>query len=51
MQVYIIRANDLTEVDGALCLLNLDAQIKQNVAGKFVNVSVLQFLVCCVWYF
>ncbi|XP_061973199.1 B3 domain-containing protein At3g19184-like isoform X3 [Populus nigra] len=51
LKVYIIRANDLTEVDGALCLLNLDAQIKQNVAGKLVNVSVLQFLVCCVWYF
>ncbi|KAL3592114.1 hypothetical protein D5086_010754 [Populus alba] len=34
LKVYIIRANDLTEVDGALCLLNLDAQIKQNVAGK-----------------
>ncbi|KAJ6919574.1 hypothetical protein NC651_013504 [Populus alba x Populus x berolinensis] len=44
LKVYIIRANDLTEVDGALCLLNLDAQIKQNVAGKLVNVSVLQFL-------
>ncbi|KAG5245675.1 hypothetical protein OIU77_019361 [Salix suchowensis] len=33
-KVYIIRANDLTEVDGALGLLNLDAQIKQNVADS-----------------
>lgn len=42
MQVYVIRANDLNEVDGALGLLNLDAPIKQNVAGKLVPVSVLQ---------
>ena len=48
MQVYVIRANDLTEVDGALGLLNLDAQIKQNIAGKLGNGSVLQFLVSCV---
>ncbi|XP_058006161.1 B3 domain-containing protein Os01g0234100 isoform X2 [Hevea brasiliensis] len=31
-KVYIIRANDLTEVDGALGLLTLDPQIKQNDA-------------------
>jgi hypothetical protein len=48
MQVYVIRANDLTEVDGALGLLNLDAQIKQNIAGKLGYGSVLQFLVSCV---
>ncbi|KAF9678480.1 hypothetical protein SADUNF_Sadunf07G0039300 [Salix dunnii] len=36
-KVYVIRANDLTEVDGALGLLNLDAQIKQNIAGKLDN--------------
>ncbi|KAJ8764564.1 hypothetical protein K2173_006304 [Erythroxylum novogranatense] len=29
-KVYIIRANDLAEVDGAMVLLNLDAQTKQN---------------------
>ncbi|XP_034913011.1 B3 domain-containing protein Os01g0234100 isoform X2 [Populus alba] len=33
-KVYVIRANDLTEVDGALGLLNLDAQIKQNIADN-----------------
>ncbi|XP_023923470.1 B3 domain-containing protein Os01g0234100 isoform X2 [Quercus suber] len=33
-KVYIIRPNDFTEVDGALGLLNLDAQTKQNVADK-----------------
>ncbi|KAF3438941.1 hypothetical protein FNV43_RR17216 [Rhamnella rubrinervis] len=32
-KVYIIRPNDLTEVDGALGLLNLDAQIKHDDAG------------------
>ncbi|XP_020537275.1 B3 domain-containing protein Os01g0234100 isoform X2 [Jatropha curcas] len=31
-KVYIIRANDLTEVDGALGLLTLDPQIKQKDA-------------------
>ncbi|XP_015577526.1 B3 domain-containing protein Os01g0234100 isoform X2 [Ricinus communis] len=31
-KVYIIRANDLAEVDGALGLLTLDPQIKQNDA-------------------
>ncbi|CAN1190874.1 B3 domain-containing protein Os05g0481400 [Linum perenne] len=34
-RVYIIRANDLAEVDGALGLLNLDAQTQRNDAGKF----------------
>ncbi|CAL5324668.1 B3 domain-containing protein Os01g0234100-like [Camellia sinensis] len=33
-KVYIVRANDLTEVDGALSLLNLDALTKQNDSGK-----------------
>ncbi|XP_075514906.1 B3 domain-containing protein Os01g0234100-like isoform X1 [Primulina tabacum] len=34
-KVYIIRANDLTEVDGALSLLTLESQTKQNDAeGK-----------------
>lgn len=33
-KVYIIRANDLTEVDGALGLLNLDCHTKQNDAEK-----------------
>ncbi|XP_051140897.1 B3 domain-containing protein Os01g0234100-like isoform X2 [Andrographis paniculata] len=32
-KVYIIRANDLTEVDGALSLLILDSQTKQNDSG------------------
>ncbi|XVF17706.1 hypothetical protein REPUB_Repub10bG0146900 [Reevesia pubescens] len=31
-KVYIIRANDLTELDGALGLLNLDAHTKQSDA-------------------
>ncbi|XP_059642917.1 B3 domain-containing protein Os01g0234100-like [Cornus florida] len=31
-KVYIIRANDFTEVDGALGLLNLDAHTQQNDA-------------------
>ncbi|CAN0864146.1 B3 domain-containing protein Os01g0234100 [Linum grandiflorum] len=31
-RVYIIRANDLAEVDGALCLLNLDAPTQRNNA-------------------
>ncbi|XP_031254429.1 B3 domain-containing protein Os01g0234100-like isoform X2 [Pistacia vera] len=31
-KVYIIRANDFSEVDGALGLLNLDAHTKQNDA-------------------
>ncbi|EEF38757.1 hypothetical protein RCOM_1407360 [Ricinus communis] len=57
-KVYIIRANDLAEVDGALGLLTLDPQIKQNDAGKLVDVFVLQnFLSCmslltdpyCIW--
>ncbi|CAN1324653.1 B3 domain-containing protein Os01g0234100 [Linum perenne] len=34
-KVYIIRAHDLAEVDGALGLLNLDAHTKPNDAGKF----------------
>ncbi|CAL5369506.1 unnamed protein product [Camellia sinensis] len=33
-KVYIVRANDLTEVDGALSLLNLDSLTKQNDSGK-----------------
>ncbi|XP_048232532.1 B3 domain-containing protein Os01g0234100 isoform X3 [Ricinus communis] len=33
-KVYIIRANDLAEVDGALGLLTLDPQIKQNDADN-----------------
>ncbi|XP_062156497.1 B3 domain-containing protein Os01g0234100-like isoform X2 [Alnus glutinosa] len=33
-KVYIIRPNVLTEVDGALLLLNLDAQTKQSCAGS-----------------
>uniref|UniRef100_A0A5B6YKD2 TF-B3 domain-containing protein n=1 Tax=Davidia involucrata TaxID=16924 RepID=A0A5B6YKD2_DAVIN len=32
LKVYVIRANDLAEVDGALSLLNLDAHTKQNDA-------------------
>ncbi|EPS62319.1 hypothetical protein M569_12471 [Genlisea aurea] len=30
LKVYIIRANDLPEVDGALSLLNLESRIKRN---------------------
>ncbi|KAL2531856.1 B3 domain-containing protein [Abeliophyllum distichum] len=33
-KVYIIRANDLTEVDGALSLLILDSQSKQSDAAE-----------------
>ncbi|XP_022859391.1 B3 domain-containing protein Os01g0234100-like [Olea europaea var. sylvestris] len=33
-KVYVIRANDLTEVDGALSLLILDSQTKQNDAAE-----------------
>ncbi|KAI8554898.1 hypothetical protein RHMOL_Rhmol05G0132800 [Rhododendron molle] len=32
--VYIVRANGLTEVDGALSLLNLDAHVKQDDTEK-----------------
>ena len=32
LQVLVIRANDLTEVDGALSLLNLDTLAKQSDA-------------------
>lgn len=45
LQVYVIRSNDFTEVDGALGLLSLDAQTKHNDAGMFVNVSVCFFIV------
>ncbi|KAA8531707.1 hypothetical protein F0562_006576 [Nyssa sinensis] len=33
-KVYIVRANDLAEVDGALSLLNLDTHTKQNDAAN-----------------
>ncbi|XP_022740583.1 B3 domain-containing protein Os01g0234100-like isoform X2 [Durio zibethinus] len=36
-KVYIIRANDLTELDGALGLLNLDAHTKQSDADDAEN--------------
>ncbi|KAJ0096294.1 hypothetical protein Patl1_28717 [Pistacia atlantica] len=39
LKVYIIRANDFSEVDGALGLLNLDAHTKQNDAGKLLDIS------------
>ncbi|KAK9286003.1 hypothetical protein L1049_025206 [Liquidambar formosana] len=39
-KVYIIRANDLTEVDGALVLLNLDAQTKQNNSVEKDNADI-----------
>ncbi|XVF15571.1 hypothetical protein REPUB_Repub09cG0165800 [Reevesia pubescens] len=39
-KVYIIRANELTELDGALGLLNLDAHAKQSDAGKLIDVFV-----------
>ncbi|KAL3813611.1 hypothetical protein ACJIZ3_014879 [Penstemon smallii] len=38
-KVYIIRANDLTEVDGALSLLNLDSHTKQSDAEGKLNVK------------
>lgn len=44
-KVYIIRANDLTEVDGALGLLELDTHTK-NDAGKLVAVSDLDTVAC-----
>lgn len=43
--MYIIRANDLTEVDGALGLLNLDCQTKQSDAGKVIDASTWLLLV------
>lgn len=49
--MYIIRANDFTEVDGALGLLNLDAPSKQNDTGKllfyFVYFWCLLYLLTC----
>ncbi|KAM1315052.1 hypothetical protein ACFX13_018983 [Malus domestica] len=39
-KVYIIRSNGLAEVDGDLCLPNLDNNTKQKDAGKFINLSV-----------
>ncbi|EOX91385.1 AP2/B3-like transcriptional factor family protein isoform 2 [Theobroma cacao] len=44
-KVYIIRANDLTELDGALGLLNLDAHTKQSDAGKLL-VWYLEYYAC-----
>ncbi|RXH75328.1 hypothetical protein DVH24_030049 [Malus domestica] len=38
-KVYIIRSNGLAEVDGDLCLPNLDNNTKQKDAGKFINLS------------
>lgn len=35
--MYVIRANDLKEVDGALSLLNLDAPAKLSDAGQLIN--------------
>lgn len=34
LKVYIVRSHDMNEVDGALGLLILDSQTKQNDAGK-----------------
>jgi len=34
LKVFIVRANDLTEVDGAPSLLNLDAHVKQDDTEK-----------------
>lgn len=48
LQVYVIRSNDFTEVDGALGLLNLDAQTKHNDAGMFLNSCVCFFIVSCM---
>ncbi|KAL7101345.1 hypothetical protein ACP275_08G048700 [Erythranthe tilingii] len=39
-KVYIIRANDLTEVDGALSLLILDSQTKQNDAEASMDAQI-----------
>lgn len=35
--MYVIRTNDLTDVDGALSLLNLEVLTKQNDAGKSIS--------------
>jgi len=35
--VYVIRTNDLTDVDGALSLLNLEVLTKQSDAGKSIS--------------
>lgn len=48
--MYIIRANDLTEVDGALSLLNLDAHPKQIEAGFCILISLLDDYVVCLPY-
>ncbi|XP_065873787.1 B3 domain-containing protein Os01g0234100-like isoform X1 [Euphorbia lathyris] len=40
-KVYIIRANNLTEVDGALGLLTLDPQIKQNDAEDTAEINLV----------
>nr|GMC67457.1 B3 domain-containing protein Os01g0234100-like [Ipomoea batatas] len=36
-KVYVIRTNDLTDVDGALSLLNLEVLTKQNDAAEATN--------------
>ncbi|CAN0883739.1 B3 domain-containing protein Os01g0234100 [Linum grandiflorum] len=49
-KVYIIRAHDLAEVDGALGLLNLDAHIKPNDAELMEqkgNVNAVMAIVAC----
>ncbi|XP_047315525.1 B3 domain-containing protein Os01g0234100-like isoform X2 [Impatiens glandulifera] len=38
-KVFVVRANDLTEVDGALSLLNLEAQTKPDESEKLVNLK------------
>ncbi|XP_062102044.1 B3 domain-containing protein Os01g0234100-like isoform X2 [Humulus lupulus] len=41
-KVYVIRANDLTEVDGALGLLNLDCQSKQSDADNYAELGAIE---------
>ncbi|KAL7094499.1 hypothetical protein ACP275_11G107100 [Erythranthe tilingii] len=40
LKVYVIRANDLTEVDGALSLLILDSQTKQSDAEMTIDAQI-----------
>ncbi|KAL8546287.1 hypothetical protein ACS0TY_006128 [Phlomoides rotata] len=39
-KVYIVRANDLNEVDGALSLLTLDSQMKLSDAEETINAQI-----------
>lgn len=44
-----MRANVLTEIDGAIGLLNLDARVKAMDIGKLVHFSCLPLFLICKW--